>query len=224
MKKQLSVILLSLAMFGTVQANETVLGTTSAPVEKAKTIDDVLKSDSEMFKNEPLTTESRQMQQESIKRLKAKYLDVGNYNQKELFELFTAFISFGHNEAADLILNNKNVKIDVNAFNENGVTPLMQAAIAPIKGGNVEYAKKLIDLGADVNKSSVPGEFSPISMATNVNNYKVVAYLILKGALFMKKDKLDYMPIDYALRNNSVESAAILKEALSVKLKEVNNK
>lgn len=223
MKKQISVILLSLAMFGTVQASETVLGETK-PVEKQKTVQDILNSNSEMFKNEPLTEESSKMQQEAIKRLKAKYLDVGNYNQKELFQLFTAFISFGHNEAADLILNNKNVKIDVNAYNDDGVTPLMQAAIAPIKGGNVEYAKKLIDLGADVNKSSVPGEFSPISMATNVNNYKVVGYLILKGALFMKKDKLDYMPIDYALRNNSVESAQILKEALSVKLKEVNDK
>lgn len=222
MKNKFNVILLALAISSNVYANENVTSVNQNIPETNKSIEEIVKSDSAFFKNEPLSEVSAERQKEEIKKLKEIYFDKNNYNQEELFELFVSFISLGHNDAADLILDNKNVKIDINGFSSNGLTPLMAAAITPIKGGNVEYTKKLIDLGADVNKGTVKADYSPISMATTVNNYKVVAYLILKGALFMKKDKLEYMPIDYALRNNSVESATILKEALSVKLKEVN--
>lgn len=222
MKNKFNVILLALAISSNVYANEDITNVNQTVPAANKSIEEIVKSDSAFFKNEPLSEISAERQKEEIKKLKELYFDKNNYNQEELFELFVSFISLGHNEAADVILDNKNVKIDINGFSSNGLTPLMAAAITPIKGGNVEYTKKLIDLGADVNKGTVKADYSPISMATTVNNYKVVAYLILKGALFMKKDKLEYMPIDYALRNNSVESATILKEALSVKLKEVN--
>jgi len=248
MKNKLSILFLSMFVTGTSLAAEnndvsvatkaTAVITNTAVAEgepatpvkdievpaKKVTVEELVNSNSAFFKNEPLSEVSAEQQQIEIKHLKAKYLDVKNYNESELNELFNSFIAFGHNEAADLILNDKNVKIDVNKYNEKGLTPLMAASIAPIKGGNVEYAKKLIDLGADVNLSSTGTEFSPISMATTVNNYKVVAYLILKGATFMKPDKLGYMPIDYALKNNSLESAKIIKEALTVKLREVNGK
>ncbi len=227
MRNKLSILFLAISISGLSFAEDLKTSTNTEIVknsESNKTIEEVFNSKSELFKNEPLSEVSSKRQEESLIKLNEVYFDKNNYNQEELFELFVAFISLGHNEAADAILNNKNVKIDINKRNSNGLTPLMAAAITPIKGGNVEYAKKLIDLGADVNKGAANSEFSPISMATAVNNYKVVGYLILKGAQFMKKDKLEYMPIDYALRNNSVESAVILKEALSVKLKEVNGK
>lgn len=248
MKNKLSVLFLSMFVTGTsiaaessdvhvaAKATEVITNTSAAGGEPATAIQDIAvpakkmtaeelaNSNSAFFKNEPLSDVSAEQQKLEIQHLKAKYLDVKNYNEVELNELFNSFIAFGHNEAADLILNNGNVKVDVNRYNEKGLTPLMAASIAPIKGGNVEYAKKLIELGADVNLSSTGTEFSPISMATTVNNYKVVAYLILKGATFMKADKLGYMPIDYALKNNSLESAKLIKEALTVKLREVNGK
>lgn len=248
MKNKLSVLFLSMFVTGTsiaaenndvsvatkataVITNTAVSGSEPAtPINdiavpaKKVTVEDLAKSNSAFFINEPLSDVSAKQQQLEIKQLKAKYLDVKNYNEEELNELFTSFIAFGHNEAADLILNDGHFKVDVNRYNEKGLTPLMAASITPIKGGNVEYAKKLIDLGADVNLTSKGTEFSPISMATTVNNYKVVAYLIVKGAAFMKPDKLGYMPIDYALKNNSLESAKLIKEALTVKLREVNGK
>lgn len=248
MKNKLSVLFLSMFVTGTsiaaessdvhvaAKATEVITNTSSAGGEPAAsikgiavpakkvTVEELANSNSEFFKNEPLSDVSAERQKIVIEHLKAKYLDAKNYNEAELNELFNSFIAFGHNEAADLILNNGNVKIDVNRYNEKGLTPLMAAAIAPIKGGNVEYAKKLVELGADVNLASNGTGFAPISMATTVNNYKVVAYLILKGATFMKADKLGYMPIDYALKNNSLESAKIIKEALTVKLREVNGK
>lgn len=253
MKNKLSVLFLSMFVTGsaisaensdinvTTKATEVITNSTasgSVPVvdvkdikiqeaktpDKKVTVEELASKNSEFFKNEPLSKVSAEQQQLEIKVLKEKYFDKQNYNEQELNDLFNSFIAFGHNEAADLILNNGHVKIDVNRYNETGYTPLMAAATAPIKGGNVEYAKKLIDLGADVNLSSKGTQFSPISMATAVNNYKVVGYLILKGAAFMKYDGLGYMPIDYALRNNSLESAKIIKEALTVKLREVNGK
>lgn len=247
MKNKLSVLFLSMFVTGTsiaaentdmhvadkatgVITNEAASGEPVVKVNdvtipaKKVTVEDIANSNAAFLKNEPLSAVSAERQQAEIKVLKSKYLDNKNYNEVELNELFNSFIAFGHNEAADLILNNGNVKVDVNRYNEKGLTPLMAASIAPIKGGNVEYAKKLIGLGADVNLSSKGTEFSPISMATAVNNYKVVAYLILSGATFMKPDKLGFMPIDYALKNNSLESAKIIKEALTVKLKEVRTK
>ncbi len=172
--------------------------------------------------NESLTPKAVEFQKKSIEAIKQKYFDKNHYPKEEIHELYVNFISLGLNEAADYLYNNPNVKIDINEYNSNGFTPLMAAAMTPIKGGNVEYAEKLIKLGADVNKGAKKTEITPISIAANVNNYKVLSILIANGALFMKADKLDYRPIDYATKNNSLESALILKEALSIKLNEMN--
>lgn len=179
---------------------------------------------SPMFKNEPLTEKNKQYQELIIKRTNEIYFNAKNYNQKELNELFINNISFGYNEAADLILNNPNVKLDLNATNSENLTPLMAAAITPIKGGNVEYAKKLIDMGANMNQGTIPVGYTPISMAATMNHYKVVALLVLKGAQFMKEDQLQFRPIDHAMRNNSTESLAILQQATIEQLKTINKK
>lgn len=173
------------------------------------------------FKNAPIDEEREKAQKEFITNLQKKYFDKGDYSegkQEELNNLFVNFISLGMNEAADAIWNNKNVKIDISRYSENGLTPLMAAAITPIDGGNIEYAIKLVNKGADVNQGAKKSDISPVSLASTVDNYKVVAYLILKGAKFMSQDKLELRPIDYALRNNSVKSAAVIKESLDVVL------
>lgn len=215
MKKIITAILLSTTTF---IANADTLKQ-ETQVSKIETI---IKDQNQIFINEPLSSTALDFQKKSIESMKIKYFDQNNYPKEELHNLYVSFISLGLNEAADYLYNNKNVQIDINEYNENGFTPLMAAAMAPIKGGNVEYAKKLIDLGADINKGAKRTEISPISIAANVNNYKVLSLLIVNGALFMKADKLEYRPIDYATKNNSVESALILKEALSLKLKEMN--
>lgn len=173
------------------------------------------------FKNTPLDEEAQKTQEAFIKNLKAKYFEpnvYGEQEQKDLNNLFVNFISLGMNKAADEIWNNKSVKLDLSRYSDNGLTPLMAASITPIEGGNVEYAIKLIDNGVDVNQGSKKTNISPASLASTVDNYKVVAYLILKGAKFMSQDALELRPIDYALRNNSVKSAAVIKESLDVVL------
>jgi ankyrin repeat protein len=210
-----------------------ILLTTTAIISNAETltpdttivkVEETVKRSQQMFVNEPLSATAIEFQKKSIESIKTKYFENNHYPKEELQSLYISFISLALNDAADYVYNNKNVKIDVNEYNENGFTPLMAAAMAPIKGGNVEYAKKLIDLGADMNKGSKKTEISPLSVAANVNNYKVLSLLIFNGALFMKADKLEYRPIDYATKNNSLESALILREALAFKLKDFNKK
>lgn len=175
----------------------------------------------QFFKNAPIDEDVQAKQKEFRKGLQKKYFDANVYGEKEqeeLNNLFVNLISLGMNEAADDIWNNKNVKIDLSRYSANGLTPLMAASITPIDGGNVEYAIKLVSNGADVNQGAKKSNLSPVSLASTVDNYKVVAYLILKGAKFMIQDNLELRPIDYALQNNSVRSAAVIKESLDVVL------
>lgn len=178
-------------------------------------------SNNPFFKNAPLDADAEKKQDDFIVNLKKKYFESGEYGeqqQNELNNLFVNFISLGMNKAADEIWNNENVKIDLSRYSDNGLTPLMASAITPMDGGNVEYAIKLIDKGADVNQGAKKSNISPVSLASNVDNYKVVAFLILKGAKFMSQDNLELRPIDYALRNNAVRSAAVIKESLDAVL------
>lgn len=166
-----------------------------------------------------LSDEDKKYQAESIAKIDELYFNKQNYNQKELNELFINFISIGLNDAADHILNNENVVIDPNGTNDRGLTPLMASAASKMEGGNAEYAVKLIKMGADVNKSTEGTQMSPTSFAAITDNYKVLAILIASGAKFMREDKFDYRPIDYALANNSERSAEILAESLSARIK-----
>jgi ankyrin repeat protein len=224
MFKKVPAIILAMMISGSgvAFANDTTTDVRDSRDEKTKVVTTgVIDYNDAFFKNEDLNAEQKVFQEKAITNLKKKYLDAKNYNEEELNNLFTSFISLGLNDAADAILNDKNVKIDLNRYNTNGLTPLMAAAITPMKGGNVEYAKKLIDLGVDINKGTKNADVSPMSLASTMNNYKVVAVLIFNGALFMKEDKMNFRPIDYALRNNSLESAQIIKEALTQKLSKI---
>lgn len=223
MKKTILALFISTISLGAI-ANESISSETFSKEEPKKIENNIIKNKMDLFKNEPLSEQSIEFQKKSIESINKKYFESNNYPQEEIQNLYVALISLGLNEAAEYLYLNPNTKIDINGYNENGFTPLMAASMASMKGGNVEYAERLIKLGAEVNKGSKKTEITPISIAANVNNYKVLSLLIVNGALFMKADKLDYRPIDYATKNNSLESALILREALSEKIKEVEER
>lgn len=218
MNKTILALFISSLSFG-VMANEIVNVNDSDKIETK-----VINNTMELFKNEPLSSQSIEFQKKAIESINKKYFEKNNYPKEEIQNLYVSLISLGLNEAAEYLYLNPNTKIDINEYSSEGFTPLMAASMTSIKGGNVEYAERLIKLGADVNKGSKKTEITPISIAANVNNYKVLSLLIVNGALFMKADKLDYRPIDYATKNNSLESALILREALSEKIKEIREK
>lgn len=195
-------------------------------VKKRHKLIEVKDSDIEMldslmsgYKSKPLDNDHIQYETDSIAKLEELYFSKGIYTGKDIEELFVNFISMGLNKAADYIIDNENVDIDVNGFNEKGITPLIATAISVIEGGNSEYAVKLIKMGADVNLGTELNEMTPASFASITDNYQTLAIFLASGAKFMKIDRLDYRPIDYAIANNSENSAAILSEALSARVK-----
>lgn len=181
------------------------------PKEK---IDALVKDSNPFFKNAPLSENDQKIQEEAIKEIKKKYIDANNYNVEELNEYFGDAIVLGFNKLADMLLNDPKAQININRYNNNGFTPLMLSAMTEIEGGNVEYARKLINAGADPDQLSLKNQVPVISLATTTDKYKVVTLLIFAGANFLKVDDMDMAPIDYAFKYNAVRSANILKEAI----------
>lgn len=174
----------------------------------------LIKPNNPFFKNSELTKNDKILEDEMIKNVHEKYLDKKNYNVEELNTLFGDFIILGFNDAADLLFNTKEAQININRYNASGFTPLMLSAISNIEGGNVEYAKKLIEAGANPNQLTLKNNIPVISLAAHRDKYKVVALLVFSNANFLKVDDLGMAPIDHAFRTSSVRSAEIIKEAI----------
>jgi ankyrin repeat protein len=65
----------------------------------------------------------------------------------------------------------------VNAPDEDGITPLMVAA----DRGNTAILRFLLDAGADPNVRC-PGDWSPLARATAAGNHRAVVLLLKRGA------------------------------------------
>ena len=126
-------------------------------------------------------------------------------------------------------------KINVEARNAADESPLMLAAM----GGHLELAKRLIDKGADVNKTgwtplhyaatrghtavitllldhyayidaSSPNGTTPLMMAAFYGTPSAVKVLLEAGADPMIKNDQGLSAIDFAHRNNRLDSAEII--------------
>jgi ankyrin repeat protein len=93
--------------------------------------------------------------------------------QFDLHHLIKA-IKHGDVELMSSLINNG---IDINDYNDQGLTPLCIAAVK----GNTQVLKVLIDAGAEVNKLSLTG-FAPLSFAVQANQTKAAAMLGAAGA------------------------------------------
>ena len=99
-------------------------------------------------------------------------------------------------------------KIELNALNQNGVTPLHQAAYA----NNAAVVELLLRRGADINKQSSDG-CTPIHAAVQGGSSRAVALLIDYGAdLFIENDN-GALPIEETENEGII---AILQQAMTV--------
>ena len=99
-------------------------------------------------------------------------------------------------------------KIELNSLNQNGATPLHQAAYA----NNVAVVELLLRRGADINKQSSDG-CTPMHAAVQGGSSRSVALLIDYGAdLFIENDN-GALPIEET-ENESI--IAILQQAMTV--------
>lgn len=181
-----------------------------------------LSYDKMYFTNEKLSTADTYVQEKIIQNLNSGLLDELNKDQQEKVNVFIELIRKGYNDAADILLESG---IEIDETNERGITPLVASAISSLDGGNVEYAKKLIDLGADVNyKSKETNNVTLTSFASIRDNYKVLVLLILSGSNFMEYDLMGLSAMDYAVSNESERSAIIILNSLDAALKSVGKK
>jgi ankyrin repeat protein len=99
-------------------------------------------------------------------------------------------------------------KVELNSLNQNGVTPLHQAAFA----NNVVVVELLLRRGADINKQSSDG-CTPIHAAVQGGGSRAVALLIDYGAdLFIENDN-GALPIEETENEGII---AILQQAMTV--------
>ncbi len=87
----------------------------------------------------------------------------------------------------------KSKKIDVNAVNKEGETPLILAT----PENSVEAVKLLLEHGADVNVVNKKGE-TPLILATRKNSVEVVKLLLEHGADVNLNDNLKKSPLQHA--------------------------
>jgi ankyrin repeat protein len=92
----------------------------------------------------------------------------------------------------------------------NNVSPFCMSIIK----GDFETAKKLIDMGADINAKS--NGLTPVMYAAKYNRTDILELLIAKGADLKSKDtKKGYTALKFAELSNAREAKVILENALS---------
>lgn len=185
-----------------------------------------------LLKNAPLTqAETFEMQALIDAWIEKSPEEIENYNTDRLFELWVQLIMRGFNFAADMIYDELKTRdrFDVDGQLGNGITPLMATALSSVYGGNVEYTRKLVELGADPHSLIlVPADSETVDEDVEVNliqlslerdNYKVIAYLISQGVNFMTlPDNEEILILQQATEQKSYKSAYIIFEAVTKEL------
>jgi hypothetical protein len=169
------------------------------------------------FTNQILSDEDMETQDFIIYALDKVYFSKKTLTKEEKFELYSEFVRNiirGYNDAAETIweysLNNNDFNIDLSYYSKSNITPLMGAAISTLEGGNVEYAIKLIERGANPSQTTLKNNINTVSLAATKDSHKVLTTLIISGANPMIKDDMGLTAYDYAKKHESNKSLLIL--------------
>lgn len=90
----------------------------------------------------------------------------------------------------------------VNSFS----TPLNVA----VSKGDLDFVKKLIEYGADVNQLSE--DLSPLMIAARYNKVDILKVLLANGANASVRNDKGFTALKYAQLSNATEAIAILKD------------
>ncbi|MFG4003238.1 ankyrin repeat domain-containing protein [Flavobacterium aquidurense] len=90
----------------------------------------------------------------------------------------------------------------VNSFS----TPLNVA----VGKGDLEFVKKLIEYGANVNEISE--DLSPLMIAARYNKVDILRVLLANGANASARNEKGFTALKYAQLSNATEAVAILKD------------
>lgn len=123
--------------------------------------------------------------------------------KKSIIYLGIAFISF---TTVSQATNLKSIqRIETNKP-EYANTTLLNVAIYK---GELDFIKKLVEYGADVNQES--HGLTPLMIAARYNNVEVIKFLLSKGAKLNYKNKLGLNAAKYAQISNANAALGYLK-------------
>lgn len=183
---------------------------------------------SDLMRNTPLNdTELLEMQAIADALIERQASGDDNYSFDKLHQLWIQMIIKGYNTPADLIyerlLSYKEFNVDYHK-GSNGLTGLMAATLSSVYGGNVEYAQRLLQRGADpkalidvgTTDAGEPTRVNLIQLALQNDNYKVVALLIQNGVNFvLLPDNEEVLILSSAMEQRAFKSAYVIREALT---------
>ncbi|WOD42352.1 ankyrin repeat domain-containing protein [Hwangdonia lutea] len=109
-------------------------------------------------------------------------------------------------------VNAKSMNETVKDYSVEAVVQVSPFCVSIAKG-DLETVKKLISLGADINKKS--NGMTPVMYAAKYNRTDILKFLIAKGAKLKTKCPKGLTAVKYAERSNAKEALAILKDALA---------
>lgn len=123
--------------------------------------------------------------------------------KKSVIFLGVALVAFANVSMASNPVSFVQPKLEiVNSFS----TPLNVA----VGKGDIEFVKKVIEYGADVNEISE--DLSPLMIAARYNKVEILKVLLAKGANPSARNAKGYTALKYAQLSNATESIAILKD------------
>ncbi len=96
---------------------------------------------------------------------------------------------------------------DVDVRDRNGMTPLILAA----KKGRSQIVRLLLEKGADVNAQDEVMGWTALILASALGYKSVVKLLLENGADVSIKDKNGMTALKYAIKNDYVEIAKLIK-------------
>ncbi|OXE98187.1 ankyrin repeat protein [Flavobacterium araucananum] len=85
-------------------------------------------------------------------------------------------------------------------------TPLTVA----VSKGDLDFVKKLVEYGADVNERSE--DLTPLMIAARYNKVDILNFLIANGANVSAKNEKGFTALKYAQLSNAADAIAILKD------------
>ncbi len=159
--------------------------------------------------------------------------DSGDFDLSKLHAQWVDMIMRGYNNMAEVFYDElvKNDLFNVDMKTSKGITALQATALSNVYGGNVSYAQRLINRGADINILITLGSGEKevtanlIELSLPGDGYQTVALFIESGVPFVynARDK-DMLVIQEAIRHRAYKSAHIIKGAIDSLISQNANK
>lgn len=117
----------------------------------------------------------------------------------------------GHLSVVKFLVEN-GATVDIYDQPDCGNTPLLLASCR----GHTEIVKYLLDNGANIEDDFSSDSQTPLIIAAERDHFDTVSLLLEYGADKNKCDDEDYNAFEYALKNNNLEMARLLKPELDI--------